>query len=221
MSDRAVSHILTMDSTFAYGPRDFDHHDHVAVALFALTAAQQYGQVGDVRTYRGYTTAFSPDNFVSAPALTEKQRLMTVYGADCSGDYAAWCERQISYDSVTGTGRLQQSGQCIQSDGASAVSLTACTGGADQQWVVGADASIIGVNGLCLATDGQALGVAACNHSAGQRWTLFVNGQLRGLNGTCMTSAASDVGPDVCQGDIHIDDDGGSTGPDATQTWFF
>lgn len=220
MADRGVMHVLTMDGTFAYGPRDYEHHDHVSVALFALAAAQQFGQVGDVHTYRGYTTQFSAEN-VSAPDLTEKNRLMSLYGANgCEGDYDAWCRREISYGSTTGTGRLMQGGQCIESDGASSVSVQACSGGTNQQWAVNADASIVGINNLCLATDGSSIGVAACDHSAGQRWTLFVNGQLRGLNGICVSSDGVDVSAMDCTGDIHIDEQpNGSLGPDAGQIW--
>lgn len=208
MSEFGAQNVGMHDGTLVYGP---DHNDHLASGVFALRAAQNYGQALRLRMYRGYNVYVPWDSvpLSEAPNMTqaehdEKVRLMNEYGDGVpeGGLYDGWCWRQYYVSSVAFSGQslaATTTGACLDTAGGAAQSGTAvvattCDGSPGQMWSTQVDGTIRGISGQCLtaASDGNSIQISTCTPgNLRQRWALFDNGQLRGFNDTCLTQ-----GPD-------------------------
>jgi hypothetical protein len=217
MRQSGAGHVLTMDSTLAYGSQFYDHHDHIACGFFALMAAQAYGHVDGVRIYRGYTSQFDPTITLAQGQIDRKDQLMVTYGAGgCIAPYNLWCPHQVSYASVLGTGQLRlPGGSCLESQGS--VRLAPCSGSPTQTWTVGADGTII-TGTRCLAATGTSLVAGNCDGSPEQTWTWFDNRQLRGTGATCLMGSGTTASLATCDGQGGATPPG-SPGPALTQQW--
>ncbi|MFE6847354.1 ricin-type beta-trefoil lectin domain protein [Streptomyces sp. NPDC057686] len=130
-------------------------------------------------------------------------------------DTAVWrltphegCGAAAPTGQITGDGAKCADG--ANTSGVGAVVLAPCTAGADQRWVLGADASVR-LTGMCLsAGEGGLVELAACAPGEpGQRWTHRRDGALvEDVSGMCLTAPAAAATPDAPAERLRLSDCG-------------
>ncbi|MBC8131547.1 MAG: RICIN domain-containing protein, partial [Deltaproteobacteria bacterium] len=131
-------------------------------------------------------------------------------GGPLDPGFDQWSHRMYPVRSVSGgAGSLRFGGQCLQASGSaegSAVLVAACSAGASQTWIVGANSRVsFGSTGLCLGvgSNGTSAVIETCNGAASdQIWTLLDNGQLRGALNACLTVSGTAVSTASCLSDM-------------------